>query len=453
MSRTFRVITLGCKVNQYESAFVEESLSLKGWQRAADGTWADVLVVNTCIVTHKAAHQSRQAIRKAIRENPGARVAAVGCYAQAFPAELEAIEGLSLIANNRVKAALPHLLTTLPQSCNKTLAAPPFEPETPFDPMEIRNFPGRTRAYLKIQDGCRSFCTYCIVPYARGPYRSQAPEKVIEALERFAQQGYREVVLTGIHLGKYGVDLAGNVDLKRLLQMTGKEGLPLRVRLSSLEPQELEPEIIEMAASEPWLCPHFHIPLQSGDDRILKKMNRNYTTQEFAAKIEKIRAAIPQGAIGVDVMAGFPGENGKAHENGVSLLRDLPISYLHVFPFSPRKGTPAWHYNRKVDVDTIKHRASELRALGRKKRISFHKSCLGDIFDVLVEGTYAENGAMMTGAGENYLPFLFSRDDSLKGRIVQMRAVKVSGNRVLGESPFGDNWPISESLDKRNNDL
>jgi len=432
LSKTFKIITLGCKVNQYESAFIEESLNRAGWQRAADGTSADVLVVNTCIVTHKAAHQSRQAIRKAIRENPGSRVAAIGCYPQVFPEELEAIDGVDLVANNRVKSEIPRLLTTLPPAPEKTLNLPSFEPETPFDTLDIQNFPGRTRAYLKIQDGCQSFCTYCIVPYARGPYRSLAPEKVIRALDGFAKQGYREVVLTGIHLGKYGVDLSHNMDLKQLLQMTEKEGLPLRLRLSSLELRELEPEIIEMTASKPWLCPHFHIPLQSGDNGILKKMNRGYTTTEFAEKIKAVHAAIPQGAIGVDVMAGFPGEDNAAHENCLSLLRDLPVSYLHVFPFSLRKGTPAWNFKNKVDNNTIKQRASELRDLGRKKRMRFHNSCLGHIFDVLVEGPYAEDKALMTGAGENYLPFVFPRDDHLQGHIVKMRAARTAGDKVMG---------------------
>ena len=433
LSKTFKVITLGCKVNQYESAFIEESLNRAGWQRATDGASADVLVVNTCIVTHKAAHQSRQAIRKAIRENPGSRVAAIGCYPQAFPEELEVIEGLDLIANNRAKAEIPRLLMALPPAPEKTLDLPPFEPGTPFDTLLIQNFPGRTRAYLKIQDGCQSFCTYCIVPYARGPYRSLDPEKVLGALEGFAEQGYREVVLTGIHLGKYGVDLPGNLDLKRLLQKVGKEGLPLRLRLSSLELRELEPEIIDMAASEKWLCPHLHIPLQSGDDRTLRKMNRNYTTKAFAEKIEAIHAAIPQGAIGVDVMVGFPGEDNAAHANCLSLLRDLPVSYLHVFPFSPRKGTPAWDYKDKVDIHTIKQRASELRTLGREKRMLFYESCLNHVFDVLVEGPYAEDKTLMTGAGENYLPFVFPYDDNLQGHIVKMRAGRIASDKVLGE--------------------
>ena len=420
-------------MNQYESAFIEESLGRAGWHRAADGSSADVLVVNTCIVTQKGAHQSRQAIRKAIRENPGSFVAAIGCYGQVFPEELESIEGLGLIANNRVKAQIPQLLIERSSRNERILALPPFEPETPFDPLDIKNFPGRTRAYLKIQDGCRSFCTYCIVPYARGPYRSLKPEKVINALEKFAEQGYREVVLTGIHLGKYGVDLPDPMDLERLLEMVGKEGLPLRLRLSSLEPQELNMTIIEMAVSEHWLCPHFHIPLQSGDDQTLKRMNRNYTAKEFAEKIETIHAAMPQGAIGVDIMAGFPGEDNVAHANGVSLLRDLPVSYLHVFPFSPRKGTPAWNFKDKVDIDTIKQRASELRALGQKKRTLFYESCRGHIFDVLVEGPYAKDGALMTGAGENYLPFVFPGNDRLQGNLVQMKATQIKGDKVRGE--------------------
>jgi threonylcarbamoyladenosine tRNA methylthiotransferase MtaB len=430
--RTFRIITLGCKVNQYESAFMAESLHRAGWQDADEGVPADVLVVNTCIVTHKAAHQSRQALRKAIRENPGAQVAAVGCYAQSFPEELKAIDGLALIANNRVKARIPDLLTTLPSAYGQTVALPPFESKTPFAPMEIRKFPGRTRAFLKIQDGCQSFCTYCIVPYARGPYRSLAPEKVLHALERFAKQGYREVVLTGIHLGKYGVDLPGERDLKALLRMTGEEGFPLRLRLSSLEPQELESEIIQMADSEPWLCPHFHIPLQSGDDRILKRMNRGYTAKEFAEKIRRVHTAIPRGAIGVDVMAGFPGEDAAAHANALSLLRDLPISYLHVFPFSPRKGTPAYHYKGRVEMDTVKQRASELRALGREKRMAFYKKCLGHPFDVLVEGADDKNKTFMRGTAENYLPFIFPGDDSLRDRMVRMRAKRTFGNKILG---------------------
>ena len=433
MSRTFKVITLGCKVNQYESAFMEESLRGAGWHRATDGSSADVLVVNTCIVTQRGAHQSRQAIRKAIRENPGSLVAAIGCYAQVFPDELDAIEGLDLIANNQIKAQIPHLLMAHSSGHEKTLALPPFEPETPFDPLDIEHFPGRTRAYLKIQDGCRSFCTYCIVPYARGPYRSLAPEKVLVALEKFADQGYREVVLTGIHLGKYGVDLANHMDLTGLLQMVGKEGLPLRLRLSSLELGELDENIIEMAASEKWLCPHFHIPLQSGDDQILKRMNRHYTTREFTEKIKAIHTAIPQGAIGVDVMVGFPGEDNAAHANCLSLLRDLPVSYLHVFPFSPRKGTPAWDYKDKVDIHTIKQRASELRTLGREKRMLFYESCLNQPFDVLVEGPYAKDKALMTGAGENYLPFVFPYDDNLQGHIVKMRAGQMADDKVLGE--------------------
>jgi len=246
-------------------------------------------------------------------------------------------------------------------------------------------------------------------------------------------RGFKEIVLTGAHIGLFGKEREGAASLTDLLvEMLKLEG-DFRIRLSSLEPHELETKIIEMAAGEPWLCPHFHIPLQSGDDRILKKMNRRYTTKDFAEKIERIHAAIPRGAIGVDIMAGFPGEDAAAHENAVSLLRNLPVSYLHVFPFSPRKGTPAWHYKERVHIDTIKERASELRALGLEKRMLFHENCLGQDFDVLVEGPYANDTALMKGAGENYLPFVFPRDDRLQGRVVRMRATQVCGNGVLGK--------------------
>jgi threonylcarbamoyladenosine tRNA methylthiotransferase MtaB len=433
LTGTFKVVTLGCKVNQYESAFFEESLRHAGWQRAARESPADVLVVNTCIVTQKAAHQSRQEIRKAIRENPGARVAAVGCYAQRFPEELERIDGISLIANNRAKTDIPRLLKILPAQDDKKVLLPPFGSQTPFDAMPIKRFPGRTRAYLKIQDGCQSFCSYCIVPYTRGPYRSLPPDKTIAALETFAEQGYREVVITGIHLGKYGVDLEQKMNLERLLKMIGKEALPLRIRLSSLEPQELGRGIIQMAAAEPWLCPHFHIPLQSGDDQTLKRMNRQYDTRDFAKKIDMIHSAIPEGAIGVDVMAGFPGEDDRAHQNALSLIDALPVSYLHVFPFSPRKGTPAWHYKNRVPAETTKKRAAAFRVLGRRKRKLFYEKCMAREFNVLVEGICAQDNAYMTGLAENYMPFLIPRKDVSPGRIYRIGPEKILKHGILGK--------------------
>ena len=429
---TFKIITLGCKVNQYESAYLEEGLEDAGWRVAGSDETADVVIVNTCIVTQRAAHQSRQAIRKAIRESPGGYVAAVGCYAQVFPRELSEIEGLGLIADNRMKASVLDFLVRGDASPQTALLLKSFEPGDRFDAMEIHRFPGRARAYLKIQDGCESFCSYCIVPFARGPYRSLAPERVLTMLETLSKQGYREVVLTGIHLGKYGKDLEGDVDLVSLLRQTGREGFPLRIRISSIEPNEVKMELIEMAASEPWLCRHLHIPLQSGDDRILQKMNRGYTVREFSNTIEAVYTRIPLAAIGVDIMAGFPGEDSTAYENSYSLLEDLPISYLHVFPFSPRSGTAASRFKGGVAPEEIKRRAARLRALGDLKRLLFFHGCLNREFTVLAEKWESLEIGLMQGRSDNYLPTVFPLSPySVEGPF-RVRMERVEGRRVIG---------------------
>lgn len=224
-NKSFKVITLGCKVNQYESAYLKEALAGAGWGLVGREETSDLVIINTCIVTQKAAHQSRQAIRKAIRENPGGYIAAVGCYAQALPKEISQIEGVGLIADNRMKADIPQFLIKGGALSKTTVLLKQYEADAPFDFLDIRSFPDRTRAYLKIQDGCQSFCSYCIVPLTRGPYRSLAPEKVLHMLETLSGQGYKEVVFTGIHLGKYGVDLKGDTDLVSLLQMVGRGGI------------------------------------------------------------------------------------------------------------------------------------------------------------------------------------------------------------------------------------
>ena len=431
-NRSFKVITLGCKVNQYESAYLKETLAGAGWGQVGREETSDVVIINTCIVTQKAAHQSRQAIRKAIRENPGGYIAAVGCYAQALPKEISQIEGVGLIADNRMKADISHFLIKGWASSKTTVLLKQYEVDAPFDFLDIRSFPDRTRAYLKIQDGCESFCSYCIVPFTRGPYRSLAPEKVLHMLETLSGQGYKEVVFTGIHLGKYGVDLMGDTDLVSLLRMVGREGYPLRIRLSSIEPNEIEMGLIEMAVSERWLCRHFHIPLQSGDNRVLKMMNRNYTTREFAEIIETIYSEIPHVCIGVDIMSGFPGEDSEAHRNSCSLIKDLPLSYLHVFPFSPRPGTAANKFKKRVDPGIIKKRAAELRDLGERKRHLFYRGCLQEEFQVLGETRDSEELGKMKGRSDNYLPVLFRSDHIREGQLVQVLMERVEGNMVVG---------------------
>jgi len=419
-------------VNQYESVYLAEALAQADWRAAGSDEAADAVIVNTCIVTQRAAHQSRQAIRKAIRENPGGCVAAVGCYAQVFPRELENIEGVTLIADNQMKSAVPGFVIRGERSARTVTLLKPFEPGVPFDDMGIRGFPGRARAYVKIQDGCESFCSYCIVPSARGPCRSLDPARVLKILEALSRKGYGEAVLTGIHLGRYGADLAPNEDLASLLRQIGKKGFPLRIRLSSIEPNEIRKDLIDMAASEPWLCPHFHIPLQSGDDGVLRRMNRRYAVGEFIDTVETIFRRIPHAAIGVDVMVGFPGEDEAAHLNSYSVLKDLPVSYLHVFPFSPRPGTPASRFKGKVHPDEIKKRASRLRMLGDQKRFLFFQASLNREFSVLPERWESQEKGMMGGRSDNYLPVVFPLATGSADGPLRVRMDRIEGRKMVG---------------------
>ena len=433
--RSFRIITLGCRVNQYESAYFHQALSRSGWRPAERGERADAVIVNTCIVTRRAAHQSRQAIRKAIRENPEGRVAAAGCYAQVFPETLSAIPGIGLIVDNRSKAMLPRLLWDAAAEKGPVTACREFEPDTPFELLPVERFPGRSRANLKIQDGCGSFCAYCIVPFARGPCRSLPPSEVLSMMAALAGAGHREVVLTGIHLGKYGVDLGGDVRLDGLLRAVGREGLPVRVRLSSLHPDEIDDALIERVAGEPWLCPHFHISLQSGDDTVLKRMNRTYTARQFSRLVNRIHDRIPLAAIGVDIISGFPGESPAAHRQTVSLIRDLPVSYLHVFPFSVRPGTAAAAFDGRVDAETIRKRAGKLRDLGQRKRAGFYARCLGQTFPVLVEGWCGRGRKVMRGTSDNYLPVRFASMEGAVNRVVPVTVERAGKAHVWGGPP------------------
>jgi threonylcarbamoyladenosine tRNA methylthiotransferase MtaB len=439
-ARFFKIITLGCKVNQYESAFIKESLLNSGFAQASERDRADAVIINTCTVTGPASHQSRQSIRRAIRENPKALIAVTGCYVQAYPEEVSSIGGVGLVIGNKYKKDAPALLIEALQQGISKKVIKAFSKQELFEPMPVKTYPDRARAFLKVQDGCESFCSYCIVPQARGPSRSLDPLSVIEILEELSGRGYREVVLTGIHLGRYGIDLTPSVSLGRLLRLIGERQLPLRIRLSSIEPNEIDNELISLAAKEPWICSHFHIPLQSGDMRTLKAMNRHYSPEQFAGLVEAIHDAIPFGCIGVDVMSGFPGESERGHANTVSLLEDLPISYLHVFPFSPRQGTRAATFAGRVEPALIKARAAELRQLSREKRLAFHRLCLGKAFQVLPEESLREESGLITGTSDNYIQFLFPHPSVKKHDFITVLSQRLKGTKILGR-PVSDLFP------------
>jgi len=433
MTKLFKIITLGCKVNQYESAFIEESLVNKGCQMAGQDKKADLVIVNGCIVTATASYQSRQAVRRAIRENPQAIVAVVGCYGQVFPDELSKINGVDLIVGNKGKSSLPELLVNAIHHNPPLILMEDFAASETFEQIPVKSFSKRTRAFLKIQDGCESFCTYCIVPMARGPLRSLEPDKVIKIVKELEKNHYKEVVLTGIHLGTYGSDLNNGINLTQLLIEIGKNTPGLRIRLSSLEPTEIKTELIELMSSNNWLCRHFHISLQSGDDSVLKRMNRRYTTRIFNERVDEINRLIGKVSIGVDVLAGFPGEDERSFNNTFELLKDLPVSYLHVFPYSRREGTAAAQFSDHLDHKVIKERAFLLRALDKEKRRIFRDSLVGQTFSVLAEGWAPRERNLIRGLSDNYVRFSFPSNRLIRNEIVKVRAEYVTEQGIIAQ--------------------
>lgn len=436
----FNYTTLGCKVNQYESEAIAQSLAEDGWSAAHSRENTDLFIVNTCAVTQKASMQSRQAVRKAIKSNPNACIVVTGCYAEVEPDEIKKINGVHYIIGHADKHRIPEIIIDGKEKDSPTPEVYPLtirhdiKHEHKFQPTVVMGASGnRTRPLLKIQDGCNNFCTYCIVPYARGRSRSMHPEKVLDSIKLLKRSGCREVVLSGIDLGRYGLDLVLPTTLPDLLKQINFLQPIDRVRLSSIEPDELNDDIIKIVADSDIFCNHFHIPLQSGDDLILKRMQRPYSSSLFEKLIMKIHKLIPDAAIGVDVLIGFPGETKQAFENTYSLIEKLPVTYLHVFPFSARKGTPANSYPDKVPAQVIKDRCLKMREIGTNKKVKFYKNLIGKKVELLIEGARSRSTGRLKGITSNYVPVLVSGKDNLKNCIVQARIDELCGkNAVLG---------------------
>ncbi len=429
----FRITTLGCKVNQYESDAIAEQLKNSGCVPAPSEDKADLCIINTCTVTQKASMQSRQAVRQAIRSNPKARIVVTGCYAQTEPDAILKIDGVHTVIGHGDKHKIPEIVRSSPMENHRRpiLIRRNILLECDFKQVPATVFENRTRPFLKIQDGCDTFCTYCIVPYARGRSRSMATGKVLEHIRHLKHAGYHEVVLTGVHLGAYGLDLSPKYHLAGLLSRIYESNPIHRVRLSSIEPHELTQDILTLVAETDVFCDHFHIPLQSGDDSVLKKMHRPYTRSFFRDLIVKINSLIPDAAIGVDVLIGFPGETEKAFENTYLLIEELPVTYLHVFPFSVRKGTPASKYPQQVDSRTIKARCEKMRTLGNQKKQAFYKKFIGKTVKILIESKRDESTGFLKGITSNYIPVRVNGGDNCINTIVPARIDRIERNHTV----------------------
>ncbi|MCF8077791.1 MAG: tRNA (N(6)-L-threonylcarbamoyladenosine(37)-C(2))-methylthiotransferase MtaB [Desulfobacterales bacterium] len=434
-TRRFAIVTLGCRVNQCESDSLAQQLKDGGWYQAAPGVEPDLVIVNTCTVTARAAMQSRQAIRRIRREHPETRLVVSGCYAQVAPEEIRKIDGVDFICGNTEKSRIPErVVAERPNDAASNVAVFPIDGLQPFSPVSVPMDGDRTRPVLKIQDGCNSFCSYCIVPYARGRSRSMPAEEVVSHIRELQAAGFHEAVLSGIHLGAYGADLDPGIDLQAMLKKIENETAIERIRLSSIEPGELTPAIVELVAASSRFCPHFHIPLQSGDDKILKKMGRPYTAEAFEELVLSICSRIPEAAIGVDVLVGFPGETDASHERTFRLIERLPVTYLHVFPFSPRPGTPAFDFPGRVSPAALRERCRRLRTLGRGKRAAFLDRLCGVRTSALVEAKKDPGTGRLKATTGNYVTVLIDGLDSLKNRIVSCRIGRRCGDEaVIGE--------------------
>lgn len=429
---TFSVTTLGCKVNQYESEAIIAALQAAGWTLSDGDGPVDIHIINTCTVTGKASMQSRQAIRHAARIHPGASVIVTGCYAQTAPHEIHQIPGIHAVVGTEDKHRIPEMILSAagPQMAGTDRVSDVSKLKR-FGDAGITVTGKRSRPFLKIQDGCNAFCTYCIVPYARGRSRSMAPENVVAHVRRLEAAGHHEVVLTGIHLGLYGRDLPEALDLAALLRRLMAATGIARIRLSSIEPGELATELVDMAAASDRLCPHFHIPLQSGDDGILRRMHRPYSRTEFQERVLAIRERLPDAAIGVDTLIGFPGESPAAFENTRALIEALPVTYLHVFPFSPRPGTPAADFPDPVPPGELKRRCGIMRALGQAKKTAFLTRFKGRTLTPLIESRRDPATGLLKGVSANYIPVLAEGGDHLKNRLVSARIDRLQGKNAV----------------------
>ena len=431
---TFKISTLGCKVNQSESEAIVRQLESCDWLPAGHDSASEITIINTCTVTQKAAMQSRQAVRQAVRANPNSRIVVTGCYAQTEPKAFEKINGVHYIIGNADKHRIGEILAAGPNSADGPAVTinNDIQLSDPLKPSQTAVSSSRTRPFLKIQDGCDAFCTYCIVPHARGPSRSLPVANVLKSIKALSVAGYQEIVLTGIHLGRYGYDLIPATPLCELLDDIDRSKRIQRVRLSSIEPLELTDDLIQRVADSPRFCRHFHIPLQSGDDAILNKMKRPYTVDIFRQRVAKVRDQIPDAAIGVDTLIGFPGETDAAFSNTYDLINELPITYLHVFPFSARPGTPAARYPDQVAPGVIKKRCEKMRRLGQAKRLLFHRNFIGKAVEILVESTRHPATGLLKGISSNYIPVLINADDHQINTLVTVKLTDQIDNTLMG---------------------
>ncbi|MCK4409573.1 MAG: tRNA (N(6)-L-threonylcarbamoyladenosine(37)-C(2))-methylthiotransferase MtaB [Candidatus Eisenbacteria sp.] len=433
-SRTVGLMTVGCKLNQYETEGVAERLEERGFVVVPFDGPADVYVVNTCTVTGRSDYRSRQMLRRAARKGGGALIVATGCYAQREPDALAAMPEVNLVVGNGFKRDLAGLVverlcSDAGGSGETRIEVRPIRNEA-FEAFDIKQFRGYTRAFIKIQDGCDNRCTYCAVPGARGPARSRRFDDVLEQASLLVANGYREIVLTGVHIGAFA-DPDGH-RLPELLRALAEIDRLVRLRLGSVEPRELTPELAATILQTVKVCNHLHVPLESGSDAVLERMGRRYTRAEYAEAVRRVTDADPLCGLGTDVMVAFPGETEEDFADTVSLIESLPYTYLHVFAFSPRSGTPAAEMDGRVPAAESKRRSLHLRELGSRLSLRFRRNLVGKSLEILVEERVGTEGSL-TGLTSNYVRVGAEGDPSLRNKFVGVTVRQADETSTRGD--------------------
>lgn len=442
-NKSVAFLTLGCKVNQIETQSMSELFRRAGYEIKEFGEDADIYVINTCSVTAVGEKKSRQQIRRAHRMNPGAVIAVTGCYAQLAPEDIAAIEGVGLVVGTKDRQNIVTMAEEAAASYARERKATSkvgniretheFEELIVDDDIKGDIAPHqRTRAFIKIQEGCENFCTYCIIPYTRGPLRSRHLDSIRSEAKRLAEEGYREIVLTGIHLGAYGRDFKDGTTLADAVETILQEKSFARVRLSSLESVEVDERLLTMMKNEPRFAPHLHLPLQAGSDEILRRMNRHYNTAEFIDLTERLRKEVPSLALTTDIIVGFPGETEELFAETLKNAELIGFSKIHVFPYSVRPGTPAATMPNQVPEPVKKERVHRLEAVGERTAAKFRQSSVGCVKEVLIETIDAENNTA-DGLTDTYIRVYCDAAAVRSGQLVSLRLVREYEDGLWGE--------------------
>lgn len=422
--------TLGCKVNQYETEAMLELFEKDGYEQVNSEEYADVYVINTCTVTHMSDRKSRQYIRRVKKKNPDAIIAVVGCYSQVSPEEILDIEEVNLVMGTNDRRKIVEEIRRIDAN-KKVSTVDDIMKVKAFEEIEISQTNGKTRAFMKIQDGCDRFCTYCIIPYARGRVRSRDIDSIVDEVKKLAKNGYKEVVLTGIHVASYGKDLKDkDIKLLDVIKQINEIEEIERIRLSSVEPILFTDEFVNEVLKMEKVCPHYHLSLQSGCDETLKRMNRRYTTSEYKAIVDRLRAKMPNVAITTDVIVGFPGETNEEFKQTYEFLKDIELSQMHIFKYSPRKGTPAATMENQIDPQMKHFRSEKLLNLSKENFSKFATKFIGSELDVLFEQNI--EGNKFEGLTSNYIRVVVESDKNIQGQILKVKINDVKNEYVEG---------------------